>query len=814
MEKKKVELLAPAGNYQALTGAINAGADAVYLGGDRFSARAYADNFTTEEILRALRYTHFSGRKLYLTLNTLIKEEEFAALHDFVEPFYEYGLDGIIIQDLGVFNYIKETFPGLPLHVSTQMTVTGVMGASFLEKNGASRLVPARELSHKEIVKIKESTGLELECFIHGAMCYCYSGQCLFSSILGGRSGNRGRCAQPCRLSYSVLDADKSYLLKDSYPLSLKDMCTIECIPKLIEAGIDSFKIEGRMKSPEYAAGVTAIYRKYIDRYYESGVNKYHVKPQDMDKLKKLYIRSELQTGYYERINGREMVTLNKPGYIGSDEELIKDIANKYLQGEQKYPVAMHGTFNVGKRAELKIEGLGITQTSSGDIVQKAINKPMDKEQFIKQLQKTGSSYIYAETIDVEIEGDAFMPIAQLNKLRRESVEAFEDKVISSRTAPYKEKSYVDNCETIACSHEFSLNEQNKGRLTAFQALEPRFCSFRLNSYHENETTQLHENNHERQMVAGQSQADIDLNQPRLHVSIRSMEQLEVVSTYSCTSSFSGANSRDCVCERLYIDSDLYIKNSDRISQRRELYENFEIYLALPYIIREKDAEYLQKLQSLIHNGIKGFLVRNLESLFWVFSLKGSYDIVTDTGIYCFNAETVKFLSAYSSESYLPYELNEKECRKLIENYNAAVQQDCSRQDVYNIASVNHGHKISMTAYGTIPMMITANCLEKTTVSCHKKDCGHLLYLNDRYNKKFPVFCNCEHCYNIIYNSVPYSLHANKDKLYKFGLYAIRLDFVSESGDKVKEILDFYSGNKDSFPVAEYTTGHYKRGIE
>ncbi|MCM1049387.1 MAG: U32 family peptidase [Clostridiales bacterium] len=760
--KKKVELLAPAGNYQALIGAINAGADAVYLGGDRFSARAYADNFTKEEILRALRYTHFNGKKLYLTLNTLIKEEEFSALYDFVAPFYEYGLDGIIIQDLGVFNYIKETFPRLPLHVSTQMTVTGVMGASFLEKSGASRLVPARELSLKEIAKIKENTDLELECFIHGAMCYCYSGQCLFSSILGGRSGNRGRCAQPCRLSYSVLDTDKSYLLREAYPLSLKDMCTIEYIPKLIEAGIDSFKIEGRRKSPEYAAGVTAIYRKYIDRYYESGASKYHVKPQDMDCLKKLYIRSELQTGYYERANGREMVTINKPGYIGSDEELIKDIADKYLQGEQKCPVIMRGIFNVGKKAELKIEGRGITQISYGDTVQKALNKPMDKEQFIKQLQKTGGSFIYAESIDVEVDDEAFMPVAQLNKLRREAVAAFEDKVIASKATPYKEK-----------------------------AAYTGFCSFRLNSEKYSAVSKK------------ENTAETKFGKTQLHISVTSMEQLEAASTYSHASSCNGISScngtSSCTyaCERLYIDSDLYIKNNDRISQQRELYENYEIYLALPYIIREKDAEYLQKLQSLIHSGIKGFLVRNLESLFWVFSLKGSYDIVTDTGIYCFNVETVKFLSAYSSESYLPYELNEKECHRLIESYN-------------NI----QGHRISMTTYGTIPMMITANCLEKTAATCHKEDGGHLLYLNDRYNKKFPVFCNCEHCYNIIYNSVPYSVHMKKDKLYKLGLYAIRLDFVSESGDRVKEILDFYSGDKASFPVDEYTTGHYKRGIE
>ena len=218
--KKRVELLAPAGSYEAFTGALNAGADAVYLGGEKFGARAYADNFSAEEICRALRYAHILGKKIYLTVNTLIKEQEFASLYDYLCPFYEAGLDGVIIQDLGVWQYIRETFPGMALHASTQMTITGSQGALFLKEIGAARIVPARELSLAEIKTIKEKTGLELECFIHGAMCYSYSGQCLFSSILGGRSGNRGRCAQPCRLSYQISDAEGNAKGDSGYVLS------------------------------------------------------------------------------------------------------------------------------------------------------------------------------------------------------------------------------------------------------------------------------------------------------------------------------------------------------------------------------------------------------------------------------------------------------------------------------------------------------------------------------------------------------------------------------------------------------------------
>lgn len=733
MKEKKVELLAPAGNYQTFTGAINAGADAVYLGGDKFSARAYADNFTEEEICRALRYAHFNGKKIYLTLNTLVKENEFSLLYDFVKPLYEAGLDGIIIQDLGVWQYIKETFPALPLHASTQMTITGTMGAAFLKEIGAARIVPARELSLLEIRNIKENTGLELECFIHGAMCYCYSGQCLFSSILGGRSGNRGRCAQPCRLSYSVSDPDAGAVTGDIYPLSLKDMCTLEYIPKLIEAGIDSFKIEGRMKRPEYAAGVTAIYRKYIDRYYDKGADEYHVDKSDMDMLKKLYIRSELQTGYYERENGREMITLHKPGYIGSDEALIREIGDKYLQGENKESVDISAAFHVGEAAVLRIEGAGITHTAYGERVQKALNHPMSEADFMKQLRKTGNSFVQFDKEDITVDKDAFMPVAQLNKLRRKAIEAFEDEVITANG------------------------------LTARRQYEGADCLITS----------------EKEAASG------SYKKPQLHITLQSIEQLYTACQYPC--------------DRIYIDSDLYIKEFNLVSQYMKKSPKIDFFLALPYIVRQKDSSYLQKLTLLLQDNIKGFLVRNQESLFWVFSLPCRYDIVTDTGLYCFNSQTIRFWSKYGSECYLPYELNEKECGQLA---------NCNKT-----SSTKDSQKLSMVIYGTIPMMLTANCLKKTTENCVKDHNRHIMYLTDRYNAKFPVLCNCEHCYNIIYNSLPYSLHQKQKELQKLGLFAARIDFTLESAEEMKEILDYYFGEKDVFPITKYTAGHYKRGV-
>ncbi|MBO5473345.1 MAG: U32 family peptidase, partial [Lachnospiraceae bacterium] len=425
----RVELLAPAGNYEAFTGAVNAGADAVYLGGEKFGARAYADNFTTEEICRALRTAHFMGRKIYLTVNTLFKEQELEELYDYMLPFYEAGLDGVIVQDLGVLMFLRDRFPSLALHASTQMFLTGVRSAAFLQSQGAVRIVPARELSLAEVRRIKEQTGMEIECFIHGAMCYCYSGQCLFSSILGGRSGNRGRCAQPCRLPYQICENGQP-VAGEGYPLSLKDMCTLSHIPQLIDAGIDSFKIEGRMKKPEYAAGVTALYRKYIDRYYQYGAEACQVEEQDIRKLRSLYIRSEMQTGYYERHNGREMITLHRPNYAGSDEKVLAEIRAAYLHEPDKMPVSLSAGVEAGQPLSLRVTGQDMEVTVTGDIVQQALKSPMGEADVRKSLMKTGNSCVTVQDCRIVVQGDVFVPVRVLNKLRRDAVDAFEQHMI------------------------------------------------------------------------------------------------------------------------------------------------------------------------------------------------------------------------------------------------------------------------------------------------------------------------------------------------------------------------------------------------
>lgn len=798
---KRVELLAPAGSYEAFLGAVNAGADAVYLGGQQFGARAYADNFTTEEIVRALRVAHFYGKKIYLTVNTLLKEREMASLYEYLRPFYEAGLDGVIVQDFGVFCYIREHFPKLPLHVSTQMAVTGAQGAALLREQGAVRIVPARELSLKEVRKIKEEAGVEVECFIHGAMCYCYSGQCLFSSILGGRSGNRGRCAQPCRLPYEIYQGKKR-LSGSGYPLSLKDMCTLAYLPSLLEAGIDSFKIEGRMKRPEYAAGVTAVYRKYIDLYYAEGAEGYKVEPEDMDRLRRLYIRSEVQTGYYERHNGKEMITLEKPGYEGCDDTLLSEIRDRYIREPEKMRVWLQAQVKAGEPLRLRIGSAGspaekqslhdgkkgsrktayaVTDQEAetglgrpvaevtGEIVQPAQRAPLSVEEVEKRLRKTGDSLLAVADCEISMEDACFVPVRALNELRRAAVEAFEEAVAQSRGTA--DQQAVSGLEKVSDEGETidRPSQSNKCDALTWTVEEKR----------------------------GKKRPDDDKTAKKqaVDVTVSTGEQMQAVLSWGG-------------CRRIYVESDLFLSSCEEImrqagasKKRPDDEEEPSFYLALPYILRERDSAYLRRLGEALKQAepfVKGFLVRSLEGLAWARKIcgkreKGSpaYQWIPDAGLYCFNADALAFFRDFSKEITLPYELNAGEAAHLVR------------------AAGERGVGASLIVYSRIPMMITANCLQKTAGICSagegKK--GQLL-LKDRRGNTFPVEINCEHCYNIIYNCVPYSLQGAKKERERIGADALRYDFTLEDGAQCTAVLE---GN---VPFPDYTAGHCKRGVE
>lgn len=424
------ELLAPAGSPEIFRAVIAAGADAVYVGGDMFGARAYANNFSGEELMEAIDYAHLYGRKVFLTVNTLLKNAELGRLYEYLLPFYERGLDAVIVQDFGVMKFVREHFPGLSIHTSTQMTVTGVEGAAFLRDLGAERIVMARELSLEEMKEIHEKTGVELEAFVHGALCYCYSGQCLFSSLLGGRSGNRGRCAQPCRLAYSVLDEDHREYQKDSFVLSLKDMCGIEDLHKLREAGVYSLKIEGRMKQIPYAAGVVSFYRKYIDLLSTEKENK--ITSADMRDIMDLGNRCGFTDGYFSKQNGPDMVTFVKPSYEKTNEKLQAKIVQRFAPGMDRIAASGRLQLQLGKPAAYEVR-VGDTKVRVlGNEVMGARKKPLMAEDVIERMKKSGDTPFSMKEISLEMDESVFLPNGALNQLRRDALEQLKAELLSS----------------------------------------------------------------------------------------------------------------------------------------------------------------------------------------------------------------------------------------------------------------------------------------------------------------------------------------------------------------------------------------------
>ncbi|MFZ2128107.1 MAG: U32 family peptidase, partial [Agathobacter rectalis] len=409
MRNKDFELLAPAGSLEILKGVIESGADAVYVGGSMFGARAYANNFTEEELLEAIDFAHLRGVKVYLTVNTLIKNSEFSKLYDYLLPYYKRGLDAVIVQDIGVVKAIHEYFPSMEIHTSTQMTVTGADGVRFLSQFGVTRVVMAREVSLAEMKRIHEETGMELEAFVHGALCYSYSGQCLFSSILGGRSGNRGRCAQPCRLPYTVEGK------KDEYILSLKDMCGIKALDKLHDAGVYSLKIEGRMKQLEYACGVVKYYRSYIDSMKP-------VTDADYDRIKALGNRCGFTDRYYFDHNGSDMVTYVKPNFVSNAAEPSPEKRKLSIEGEL--------VLREGEPGSLTVKRGDVTYKASIEPVSAALKAPLDKKAAIDRINKTGDTDFEFSHIKAQIGENVFVPNGALNKLRRDAISGLCDKLL------------------------------------------------------------------------------------------------------------------------------------------------------------------------------------------------------------------------------------------------------------------------------------------------------------------------------------------------------------------------------------------------
>lgn len=439
-----MELLSPAGSFECAKAAVSAGADAIYMGGPLFSARAYAESSLdggkngiiqgdpeADPLMKSIRYCHLHNVKVYMTVNTLMKDTEMADIEKYLLPYAKLHADAFIVQDLGLMRKLKTVFPKAHIHMSTQGTVTGPRYAKRLLELGASRVVPARELSLPELKAIAD-TGIEVEAFVHGALCYSYSGQCLMSSFLGGRSGNRGRCAGPCRLPYEVFDENRrrTGLPEEQYVLSMKDLCTLGRLTELEKAGVCSLKIEGRMKSPVYVAGVTSVYRKWLDGAYDEDALQH-----DTESLRMIFDRGGFTDKYLDSHNGRDMITLyEKEERRISGTEITEEIKSRLAGGEEKKEICVSAFFSAGNAARLTLSTKDgkCSVTVTGPVVQKASKRPVTKEDVREKIMAFGNTSFEPVSEDIFVEEGAFLPVSALKELRRNAADELEKRILES----------------------------------------------------------------------------------------------------------------------------------------------------------------------------------------------------------------------------------------------------------------------------------------------------------------------------------------------------------------------------------------------
>lgn len=815
LRENKVEILAPAGSYDILMADFAAGADAVYLGGAMFGARAYANNLSQEELLRALDYAHLHDKKIYLTVNTLMKQQELEdRLLPYLEPFYKAGLSAVIVQDFGAFEAIKEAFPGLHIHASTQMTVTGAAGAALLKEAGASRVVTARELNLAEIKAIHDNCDIEIESFIHGALCYCYSGQCLLSSFQGGRSGNRGRCAQPCRLMYTPQTSDMPRTKgkglrgdenrqKDSngsaYLLSPKDMCGLPVLPDIIEAGVYSLKIEGRMKNVNYAAGVTGIYRKYVDRYLEYGREGFKVEDSDINDLMDLYNRGAFTTGYYNNTKGREMISLKRPNHMGTkalkvlkneggrvlfealeqiypqdvfeidkensfssgsayakgsrftvnlpkkyrlekgrvlyrmkNGELTRFVEKQYVGQTLKKKIDVHLTAACDRPLELTFTdtstGAAVTQT--GAEAQAAQKQPAKKERLAEIVTALGDTPFAAETVNVDLQGNLFVPVSALKELKRNCVQELENRILEQY---YRE---------------------------------------------------LPENVPESSIENAQIQVLHQTNKRSVTVLVRTLQQAE--SVYPMTD-----------ITDIYFDFRLFIREKDSrmmaeaVGKCKAAQKN--PVLALPHILRGKDSQKgRQLMENWLAAGADTFLVRSLEQLGLLKELSRSavIRVITDANLYTWNTRAEQFLLKTTGtqknlriiRTTMPLELTAQE---LAQTKNAVLPRE-------------------LIVYTHLPLMVSEQCVKKTLGKCDGAN-GRMTMTG--YRQQYQVQSVCDLCYSILYDDTVLDISKPETLIDKAAPDSIRYEFIEETAEPDKVLTGRQNCEKTG-------RGHFELGVE
>ena len=804
-KKKEIEILAPAGSVDRMRAAFAGGADACYIGGKNFGARAFADNPEEKELVEAIHYAHLHDKKLYMTINTLIKENEMKGLYNYVLPYYKAGIDAILVQDFGVLKFLRESFPDLALHASTQMTVCDTGATGLLKKFGVERLVLSRELSLGEVEAFKEED-IEIECFVHGALCVCYSGQCLMSVMNGGRSGNRGSCAGPS----SGISPGKSLETKP-YLLSPKDICALDLIPDMVEAGIDSFKIEGRMKRPEYAALTAYLYRKWTDVYLNDGREEFdsaqavRERNSDVEKLSDIYNRGSFTKGYLVNHNGLEMMANTRPNHNGvlvgrvtnviasgrknvmlisaekdlnahdvveirSDNRPTEPVYEFTLKDGKKKGESFEANFTKGLPVKV---GLNVYRTKNEELLnsinENIILKPIKKSikaSFYAEPDNELLLTLYTEDVSASVSGNICLK-AENRPVDEERVCTGLIKLGDTEFTLKREDIDVNLVGDVFFPMS-ALNELRREACEAlYEAIVNRYFKDRMQPVSESGTV----------IPKQEFNPDYEIIVSNL---LQLKTVLEVMAPYKDRT-------------EIIINTELFGLADIKKGLDEAENEGRMLYLRLPEIFRRNNKEKYQRFFAKGSSGfallfrVKGFLIRNLEEISFVKELEelssASFDMIGDTNLYAFNSKAVETLSDFG-----------------IHHYTASLEQSIREaEEVRN--NITLPSKLSFVVYGREELMVMTQCQWKNKGACVKelkkgdKRLPDILYIENKKSKsdgkrgKFPIVKDCESCTNYVYQAVPLNLFEKMDEIRELSPDYLRLDFSFETDSEVREVM-------------------------
>lgn len=803
---EEVELLSPAGDFDCLKAAVQNGADCVYFGADSFNARASAHNFDDDTLKKAIEYCKIRGVKTNLTLNILIKNDELEDAFNLAKKAYKYGIDAIIVQDLGLAMLLIKSFPDLPIHASTQMSVHNLQGALKLQKMGFSRIVLARELSIDEIEYICQNTSVEIECFIHGALCISYSGQCLFSSMIGGRSGNRGTCAQSCRLPYELIENNKKTIEK-GYLLSPKDLCSLDFIPRLIEAGVKSFKIEGRMKSPEYVATVTKIYRKYIDTVLSK--KEYKINENDKKELMQVFNRGNFSSGHFSSTPNRDLIYPDKPNNMGifvghvskfnplkglitfNSSESLEIGDTVCIDGESKiYTISelINSNKNIKKSLPNSVITIGrikgkfkngakIYKMSSKSLTQNALETIKDSNQLRKiplnckvkiikgspisiHINSASDLKIY-RNLDIYYESNS-IPIDAVNKpLDKEKI---IEQISKTNNTPFyfktikvtlDDNSFITNIKALNDLRRSALAmvEDTIKRRTSRKEIE---CDFKNTVFKQKQT------------------------EPTISILLNKLDSSQKYSSLKDV-------------DNIYIPLKYFsIKKYENIL--KELNNRFNLYIYMPTIIKPNYKNLLvNTIEEAINNyKIKGFVLSNISNFEILEQFqKGKFEYISNYTFNIFNYLSLEELFKLGITKFtISPELNKEYIQEFIQNTNQ-----------------------ELICYGRTPLMNMSYCPLGKSNKCYptcKMPCNtdNKYSLKDRLNLKFPILPDNTQTITTIYNSKITSI-APKD--YQ-GDFSIRIDILDEGIKQIQEIINTVKAGKRLNGV-NYTNGNQNRVV-